>query len=320
MRQNVATGLSLFATGLGLLLIGAPSRPVVAETSTRPTIRVGLISSMYRGMPEPIMQVCMKPLKSLLEEQTGLPGELVAGGDAANLARQLKEERVQLGIFHGIEFAWARQHNPALKPLVVALHHRPCLHACLVIAADSLVESSADLRGQPIALVRDSREHCRLFLDRRCVPNGARASEFFSRVASIDNAEEMLDDVVDGKYKAAVVDEVALQGFARMKPGRAGRLKTLLRSEAFPCAVIAYQPGSVDEGLLRRFRDGMVGARSTRQGQRMLTLCGITAFTEAPADYERILTDIATAYPPPPPDRGLLGGWGKSTPAVKVAP
>jgi hypothetical protein len=39
-------------------------------------------------------------------------GELVPCGDADNLGRQLMDDKVQLGVFHGIEFAWARQKYP----------------------------------------------------------------------------------------------------------------------------------------------------------------------------------------------------------------
>ncbi len=54
------------------------------------------------------MQVIMRPFKSLLETQTGMTGQLVSGGDAQHLGQHLKEGDIHLGVFHGVEFAWAK--------------------------------------------------------------------------------------------------------------------------------------------------------------------------------------------------------------------
>jgi hypothetical protein len=62
----------------------------MAPTTSRAAC--GLIGTLFRNMPEPIMQVAMRPFKSLLEDHAGMTGELVAGGDAGNLAALLKEE------------------------------------------------------------------------------------------------------------------------------------------------------------------------------------------------------------------------------------
>src|SRR5579875_2814158 len=147
-------------------------------------VRIGLIRSLFRDTSEPLMQVIMRPFKSLMEAQTGVQGQLVAGGDANDLAQRLKSGDCQLGIFHGFEFAWARQTVPELKPLLIAVPPLapsrmerggggPYLRAHLVVAAEGSAKSVADLKGQVIALPYMSREHCRLFLERRCVPPGS---------------------------------------------------------------------------------------------------------------------------------------------------
>jgi hypothetical protein len=53
------------------------------------------------------------------------------------------------------------------------------------------------------------------------------------------------------------------------------------------------------EGLLERFREGMIAAKDTTRGRQLLELCRITRFEAPPADYEHMLTEIAKAYPPP---------------------
>jgi hypothetical protein len=82
------------------------------------------------------------------------------------------------------------------------------------------------------------------------------------------------------------------EAYRKLKPGRAARLRTLLRSEAFPAAVVAYHPGALSEDLLTRFRDGLMAAGSTRRGQRLLEMCRITAFQAVPDNYEEMLKAI----------------------------
>jgi len=269
-----------------------------AERSTN-HIYVGVIGSLCPDTPEPVMQAMLRPFKSLLETQTGLSGQLVIGRDAISLSRKLKDDSVQLAVFHGVEFAWARAKNPGLKPLLICVNQHHVLHAYLVVRKDLKASSPADLEGKTLALPQQSREHCRLFLERRCVRPGSDPRHFFASISNSADLEEALDDVVDGRVQAAVVDSCALAAYRRLKPGCADQLRTLVESEGFPPAVVAYQSGSLSEDMLQRFRDGLLAARSSRRGQQLLEMCRITGFEPVPEDYEQMLTDIAKAYPPP---------------------
>jgi ABC-type phosphate/phosphonate transport system substrate-binding protein len=97
MRRNIIrAGAVAAALGFAcLLLLPAPGESAAPGGKV---IRVGLIGTLFRNMAEPTMQVVMRPFKSLLEDQTGMTGELVAGGDATNLAKLLKEDKVQFGV------------------------------------------------------------------------------------------------------------------------------------------------------------------------------------------------------------------------------
>jgi ABC-type phosphate/phosphonate transport system substrate-binding protein len=302
MRRNIIRAGAV-AAALGLTFLLLQPAPTESAPAGGKVVRVGLIGTLFRNMPEPLMQVAMRPFKSLLEDQTGMTGELVAGGDAGHLAALLKEDKVQFGVFHGVEFAWARQQSPALKPLLVAVNGRPALHAVVLVPQDSKVATCADLKGKTVGLPSDSREHCRLFFDRRCVAPGGCPEKFFGRVLYPANVEEALDDLVDGKMDALVVDGLTLEAFQKLKPGRAARLRPLLRSEAFPPAVVAYHPGSLSEDLLTRFRNGLLAASSSRRGQRLLEMCKITAFRAVPDNYEEMLKSIARVYPAPAPEK-----------------
>ena len=296
-RDTIRAGAAAAALGLTYFLL--QPAPGASAAPGGKVVRVGLVGTLFRNMPEPIMQVAMRPFKSLLEAQTGMTGELVAGGDAGNLATLLKQDKVQFGVFHGVEFAWARQKNPALRPLILAVNGRPAMHAVVLVRQESKAAGCADLKGKTVALPADSREHCRLFFERRCVAPGCCPEEFFGKVLSPRDVEEALDDLVDGKLDALVVDGLTLEAYRKLKPGRAARLRTLLRSEAFPAAVVAYHPGALSEDLLTRFRDGLLAAGSTRRGRRLLAMCRITAFKAVPDNYDEMLKDIAKTYPPP---------------------
>jgi ABC-type phosphate/phosphonate transport system substrate-binding protein len=121
-----------------------------------------------------------------------------------------------------------------------------------------------------------NREHCKLFLDNRCVKIGTTPENFYAAVTAPADSEDALDCVVDGTAQAAVIDGVAMDAYKVNKPGRAKLLKTLLQSEAFPAAVIAYNPDVVNTVALERFRQGLLSAR------------------------DQVFADIAKAYPPPP--------------------
>jgi ABC-type phosphate/phosphonate transport system substrate-binding protein len=262
-------------------------------------VRIGLVSSLFRDTSEPLMQVIMRPFKSLLERQTGMSGRLLSGGGALQLGQRLKEGDVHLGVFHGVEFAWAKDKFPQLKALLIAVNKQPFLRAHLVVRNDSNINRLEDLKGRIIALPSMSREHCWLFLERRCVPSGQTADNFFSRVNRPRDAAYALDDLIDGSVQAAVVDDAELTAYRKQYPKEFAKLKILRRSEAFPCAVIAYYPGTLSDGLLEQFRAGMLAAKDTRQGRQMMQLCRITSFEDVPEDFNKMLEAIAKAYPPP---------------------
>jgi ABC-type phosphate/phosphonate transport system substrate-binding protein len=292
-------GMGVFAAAFALACLSTAEPRAAAEEAATATVRIGLVETLFPDTPEPLMQVMIRPFKSLMETQTGVRGQVVVGGDAESVSRQLKEDRLQLGVFHGIEFAWVRTKNPDLRPLLIAVNRNRVLRACLVVSAASQARDYADLKGKKVGLPRLSREHCRLFLERRCCKEGCNTAKFYGEVTTPQDAEDALDTVVDGKLDAAVIDGTALESFRKLKPGRAAKLKILQQSEPFPSAVIAYQPGGLAESLLERFRHGMISARSTRHGRQLLEMCRITAFEAVPSDYEELLASIAKAYPPP---------------------
>jgi ABC-type phosphate/phosphonate transport system substrate-binding protein len=301
MFGQTSRGLVVIALTAGLASLLALRSGAEEGATNAARVRIGMIGSLFRDIPEATVMAMMQPFGALMQAQTGVGGELVPAGDAENLGKLLADNKVQLGVFHGIEFAWARQKYPELRPLCIAVNQDIYLHAVVVVRADNPVAKFADLRDKSLALPHQTREHCYLYVQRQCRECTSEPEKFFSKISTPANVEEALDDVVDGVVQVVVVDGVGFDCYKRRKPGRCAKLKAAYISESFPAAVVAYRPGIIDEATLKRFRDGMVGANRSIMGKQLLTLWKLTGFEDIPADYEKTLTEIAKSYPPPVP-------------------
>jgi ABC-type phosphate/phosphonate transport system substrate-binding protein len=295
MKELLRNQLGVIAILLATTAVGLSAEK--ATTGSPERVRIAMVNTLFRDTPPSVIRVMMQPFAALMESQTGLPGELIPGGDAAQLGQLLSEDKADVGVFHGFEFAWARQRHPDLRPLLVAINQDRLLQALIVTRTDASAGGLAELRSKTLALPRCTREHCYLFLENRCLELGQEPSRFFSTIMTPPTVEDALDDVVDGIVQSAIVDGVSLKCYERRKPGRFAQLQAIQRSELFPAAVVAYRPGTMDESTVQRFRDGLIKANKSALGRQFLTLWKLTAFEPVPADYEQTLADILKAYP-----------------------
>src|SRR5205823_4703159 len=107
--------------------------------------------------PASLVNALLKPFKSLLDTQTGINGQMVASESAEDLGKQLAQDKVQLGVFHGFEFAWASAKHPELKPLLVAVNPTPCMRVCVLVRKDGDVKKLMDLKDANLAIPLYSR-------------------------------------------------------------------------------------------------------------------------------------------------------------------
>ncbi|MFO0842220.1 MAG: PhnD/SsuA/transferrin family substrate-binding protein [Gemmataceae bacterium] len=271
---------------------GGPARLTFAAAKA---VRIGVVATLSPGTPTVILAMAMRPLRSYLEEQTGSAGEVVQRGDAFDLARSLTTGRaVQVAIFHGHEFAWARAKQPTLEPVVVCVNPLRSVRAHLVAGPGF----AGSLQGQAIALPRDAREHCRLYFQRRCVPPGTDPNVFYRRIARPAESADALDDAATGRVQAAVVDAVALDRYQRAMPARARKLRALHQSEEFPPGVLAYDTARLAADEAKRIRDALVGAKDHPRGRQSLQVLKLASFEAPGADLAPALDAIAKAYPP----------------------
>jgi ABC-type phosphate/phosphonate transport system substrate-binding protein len=270
-----------------------------SEGANRPRTRIAIVKSLFREYPEPLMMALMEPFSLLWKAQIGWDSELRAA-DPADLGEMLADGKVDIGVFHGIEFAWAQQKHPELRPLFIAYNKQPHLQACLVVRAADKATGLVDLKGKSLALPRGQRIHCQLFMEKECQECGQkRPEEFFSQIPKPPDIEAALDGLVDGRFQAAIVDQVGLDSYKQRKPARFGQIKILKKSEIFPASVIAYRAGTFDGAAVDRLKERMDKASKDRLTQQLLTLWKLTAIEPVPPDFPETMVNILKYYPPP---------------------
>jgi ABC-type phosphate/phosphonate transport system substrate-binding protein len=287
------------ALGLAALL-AIPAGTATAQQAKLDVLRIGTSGSLTGEAPGgPKEKSGMDTLKSFIKDETGLDNEILREKDWQELAEQLAKKKLQLAVFQGYEFAWAREKYPDLKPLAVAVNVYKYPVAYVVSARTNPAKDFAGLKGQSLAVPASGAGFLRLFVERQSEANAKKANEFFSKITTADNVEDALDDLVDGKVQAVVVDRAGLEAYKRRKPGRFKQLKEVAQSKPFPPALVAYYDSALDEATLRRFKDGLLGAAGKEKGQTLLTLFRLTGFQDVPDDFDRVLADTRKAYPPP---------------------
>jgi ABC-type phosphate/phosphonate transport system substrate-binding protein len=278
----------------------AGSRSGADQPRSCEPVNIGMVQTLFVDIPSPIVAVLAHPFGNLMKDQTGVDGKLVIEGDAFHVGKALHEDKLQLGIFQGIEFAWAHQKFSDLEPLMIAISKHRTLHANLVTSQTNNAANFAAFRGKDVAIPQRSKEHLRQFLKHGCQECGVNNPEtFFNQVLRPTSTEDALDDVVSGTVQAAVVDTLDLETYKDIKPGCFRRLRIVQISEPFPTGVIAVHRGALDSAILQKFRTGMSNAHNNLKARELMAMFQLTAFEPVPADYEQVLTNILRSYPPP---------------------
>jgi ABC-type phosphate/phosphonate transport system substrate-binding protein len=289
MRRRTFLGLC----GAGLVTLWQHPTSVFAQGAA---IKVGLTGTIFPGLSNAMLATAAKPFRSLLEQATGVSGSVVQGGTPKELGNKLKKDEVQLGVFQGIEYAWAKQTNDKLEPIVICVNQQRTLRALLIVRSSFTGSKPADLKNKTIMLPAETREHCKVFMQHH---SAKEPKTFFKEIQSAADVEEALDEVVDGSVTAAVVDGLAWASYKKGKPGCAKKLRVLESSEPFPSSVVACQSGKFGAGQLQRFRAGLIDSKNSARGKKMLEFLRLTGFESVPDDYEKLTDAIARAYPAP---------------------
>jgi ABC-type phosphate/phosphonate transport system substrate-binding protein len=281
-------------------LLGVPGTPAGGQPAKKiDVLRIGTSGQLALDESGGQEKGALETLRSFVKSETGFDNEILHQKDWRELTAKLAGGQVHLGVFQGYEFAWAREKNPDLQALAIAVNVYPYRFASVVVRQDNPATDFAGLQGQSLALPRIDQGLLRLFVDQQSRARGKGLEAFFSRVTAPENFEDAVDDVVDGVVQAAAVTRVGLEAYKRRKPGRFNRLKEVARSQPFPPPLVAYYGAVPDPATRQRFQEGLLNARRKERGQRLLTFFRLTGFETPPRDLDRVLAETRKAYPPP---------------------
>ncbi len=122
------------------------------------TITVGIMSGMFKGIPEPLVKAGGQQFSSLFQKFTSLPGEVAVEEDCFTLAEKLKQNKIQMGVVHGFEWAWLTKQNPELAPLVVTVPAK-LPQSCIVVNAKSMAMTPNALKGANVDIPYNMKAH-----------------------------------------------------------------------------------------------------------------------------------------------------------------
>lgn len=290
MRAIAVLLLTMVVVAVGL----TPRADAVAPNGR---LKLGVLQGMFRDVPPALLQATAKPFADLFYRQTGINGDVEMVPDCDTLAAKMTDKELQIGVFHGYEFAWVREKHPDVQPLVITIPPGRKCQACLVVHKNTKATTPADLKGECVVVPMYTKAHCYLYMDRLRVdlPENCCAKAKHDPVTP----EEALDAVVGGTKQCALVDVSSLNSYESNKPGNFQELRVMARSEAFPPAVIAYRRGSLDQATVGQVRNGLLRANQTAQGRAFMMLWKLKGFEEVPEGFDAHLERIYKAYPPP---------------------
>src|SRR6266404_4180298 len=170
-----------WATGLAVCLFALASDSSAQAGS--PPLKVGIPQSFFHDMSKPLIETVTDPFIAIMKETAGLTGDMVIGGDAFSVAQQVNDNKLQMGLFFGFEFAWVQQKHSELRPLMVAVNAKQPVRVYMLVPKDSAAKSFADLKGKELAVPKRTREHCRYLVER--MSGGSK--KFFGLVVPSDN-------------------------------------------------------------------------------------------------------------------------------------
>lgn len=275
-------------------IVGGTSLAQAAEPET---MRIGIPRSIFRDVPPALLSFANQPFKDLMKVQTGFTGEIMNDPDALKIAKEIHDGKLQLGVFLGHEFAWAKLKYPELEPLVIAVPKPREVQAFLLVRHDCKATNLGDLKGAKIVQASTLRDHAKLFLEKRQADELAGGT--LCTVEKTATVHDAIHKVIDGDADITVADLGAWNYFQKLYPGPAQNLKVLSKSDVFPSTVIAYKKNALSEATTKKLRDGLLSAHENTKGATMMRTIKMEKFEAVPTTYMDSLKPVQKEYPAP---------------------
>ncbi len=267
------------------------------------TVEIGMPNSLFQGVPQFLRNAGAKPFLKLMKDATGIGGNINFEPDAMTLAGHVQTGKIQLGVFQGHEFAWAKQKYPNLVPIAVAKPMQPVQAYCIV-RYNCSAKDLGDMDKKTIILPSLHRDYCDLFLMKEKQKH--MQGKAFNAQITAKNSADAIFDVIDEKADCTIVDTASLHFFKTVHPGAFGNVKILCQSEIFPNACIAVKKDDLAPQVLEKFQSALLRAQDLPGGMPMLATWKLDGFVRVPDDYENQLKNVLKLYPAPPVARAAV--------------
>ncbi len=289
----------VFALFLGV--VGMPATTSAQPVKANAPIKIGVVKHFFNDMPSAIIDIAVEPFGDVMKAAVGVEGQLMVKDGPFEVAQKLEKNELDVGVFHGHEFAWVQKKHPKLIPIVVAMNKYREVKAYVIVHQNSPAKKMADLSGKNFDLPLGTKEHCLVYLNTKCADNAqANVKTFFKQVARSNSGIAGLDNVARGKVDAVLVDTLTLEFYKQEKgPVFTKHLRVLEESAQFPPPVVVYKEGAIDAATLKKFRTGLEDANKAAAGQSLLQLWQIASFEALPGDYSQSLAYTLKTYPLP---------------------
>jgi ABC-type phosphate/phosphonate transport system substrate-binding protein len=135
---------------IALLLVSGES--VCAQGSKIDVLKIGNSGTLGGASSGDKEKANLDTLKAFIKDETGLNNEIIRQKNWQELVEKMSKGELQIGVFQGYEFAWAKEKNADLKPLALAINVYPYPEAYIVAKSDNPAKDFAGLKGQPLAI------------------------------------------------------------------------------------------------------------------------------------------------------------------------
>src|SRR5579859_2813634 len=145
MVNHLVRGRAWMALAAGTLI--ALMGMARAQDKDLKTLKIGTTGSLAEGTSGGDEKGAMTTLHDFVKSETGFENEINNLKGWQDLGQQLADGKINIGVFQGYEFAWAKEKFPKLEALTLAVNGHPYRYAHVVVRKDSKAQGFASLKG-----------------------------------------------------------------------------------------------------------------------------------------------------------------------------
>jgi ABC-type phosphate/phosphonate transport system substrate-binding protein len=291
MRRNLGNGQRLFIFVIGVAVLYPFLAMAESRQDSKP-VKVALLESVFSGQDREQVVKQIQPFADIVQRETGRKATFDIYS-FKEMEPAFSRGDIQLVILTGLEYGWVRAKNDQARALLHASIDAGATQTVVVVGQNDKAKELKDLSGANVAFPERVSFLTEYYLKSIL---GKPAADAF-KVQRLDNVDDTLEAVIDGKAQAAVVTKSNIRVFEERKPGRYRRLRVLHESPVFPPATVMYHAKYAEQDALRRFEDALLKANQKPEGNRVLTLYKLKGFEKLPPDFDTKVASMAKQFP-----------------------